>query len=317
MLCIKCIVINYGMHHFHSKIRGTDVNLLITLSALLETGSVSTAAERIGRSQSAVSHALNRLRHDFDDPLLLRRGRAMRLTPFAQDLRPDLAVFIAQLAKVIDRKSTFDPATSVRPIRVACRDIAMPLLSPILSALAKEAPRMPVQFVDAVSAVDAVRIGDADIGLAFRSPKSTHGLAVTELGPMTWAAFGDRNHPFMQSGKLEDWLVARHIVVGSDAKDEGPVDHVLKHQNLNRRVAMRVPSFTTALAQLQEMDAIFTTLFQPFARLAERLGLSAVDVPLDLPSPSVRIVVSSHDDPAYTFLREIITGCSWPACNKF
>lgn len=69
------------------NLNSLDLNLLVALDALLREASVSRAAMRIGLSQPAASHALQRLREVIGDPLLVRTGARMELTPRAQALR--------------------------------------------------------------------------------------------------------------------------------------------------------------------------------------------------------------------------------------
>src|SRR5499427_357683 len=63
-----------------------DLNLLVALDAFVSEGHVGRAARRIGLSQPAASHALRRLREIMNDPLLVRAGGRMQLTPRAEAL---------------------------------------------------------------------------------------------------------------------------------------------------------------------------------------------------------------------------------------
>jgi hypothetical protein len=81
-----------NMIYIHEmNLNSLDLNLLVALDALLKEANVSRAAMRIGLSQPATSHALQRLRDIFGDPLLVRSGARMELTPRAQGLRGPLA----------------------------------------------------------------------------------------------------------------------------------------------------------------------------------------------------------------------------------
>ncbi len=77
-------------------LRRFDLNLLVAFDVLMIERSVTRAAERLGRTQSAVSHSLSRLREQFGDPLLVKGGLRMQPTAFALDLieqaRPMLGV---------------------------------------------------------------------------------------------------------------------------------------------------------------------------------------------------------------------------------
>ena len=80
------------------NLNSLDLNLLTALDALLREANVSRAALRIGLSQPAASHALQRLRDIFRDPLLVRTGARMELTPRAQALRAPLAMALRWIA---------------------------------------------------------------------------------------------------------------------------------------------------------------------------------------------------------------------------
>src|SRR5438445_9298034 len=90
-----------------------DLNLLVALDALLSEAHVGRAAKRIGLSQPAASHALRRLREIMDDPVLVRVGSRMELTPRAQALREPLARALDQVRGLFVAEH-FDPATSRR-----------------------------------------------------------------------------------------------------------------------------------------------------------------------------------------------------------
>ena len=76
------------MNQNHVNLASLDLNLITALSALLEHRSVTVAARHVGRTQSAMSHSLTRLRDHFHDPILVRDGWTMQLTPFGERLRP-------------------------------------------------------------------------------------------------------------------------------------------------------------------------------------------------------------------------------------
>src|SRR4051794_23594272 len=108
-----------------------DLNLLVALEALLKEASVSRAAMRIGLSQPASSHALQRLRDILRDPLLVRVGSRMELTPRAQALRGPLAQALDQVRGLFVRDE-FDAARSERQFRLMMPDLAVELLVPPL-----------------------------------------------------------------------------------------------------------------------------------------------------------------------------------------
>src|SRR5713101_9777548 len=124
-----------------------DLNLLVALDALLLETNVSRAAMRIGLSHPAASHALQRLRDMLGDPLLVRVGARMELTPRAQALRGPLAQVLDQVRGLFV-PDDFDAARSERQFRLMMPDLAVELLMPPLMAkITQAAPNVRIEVV--------------------------------------------------------------------------------------------------------------------------------------------------------------------------
>ncbi|HEX6243989.1 MAG TPA: LysR family transcriptional regulator, partial [Polyangiales bacterium] len=127
------------MHPVH--LRDLDLNLLLTLDALLSESHVTRAARRVGLSQSAMSHALSRLREKLDDPLLVRTPRGMEQTVRAQALAGPLRAALLELDRAIAPPTPFDPRTAVRTFQLSVSDYEeLTLMRPLLRRLGQEAP---------------------------------------------------------------------------------------------------------------------------------------------------------------------------------
>ena len=114
------------------QLTAVDVNLLVALEALLDTQSVKLAAQRLALSPSATSHALGRLRELLDDPLLVRAGRSLVLTPRANRLRPMTKQLVAAAESILREEKELVPAQLARNFTVAATDytellVALPL----------------------------------------------------------------------------------------------------------------------------------------------------------------------------------------------
>ncbi|WP_100415466.1 LysR family transcriptional regulator [Mumia flava] len=131
-----------------SSLRNLDLNLLLTLDALLHERNVTRAAERLGLSQPAVSAALGRLRRHFDDELLDRSGNRYTLTPLAEQLVARTSLAIAGVQRVFDATPDFDPATADREFSLMVSDYAATVLGDHLATLVeREAPGVRLRFV--------------------------------------------------------------------------------------------------------------------------------------------------------------------------
>ncbi|WP_411719891.1 LysR family transcriptional regulator [Mycetocola sp.] len=129
------------------RLASVDLNLLVPLLALLEEGSVTRAAARVGMSQPAMSHALQRMRRLMGDELMVRQGSGMVLTPRALELIAPLRGALRRTARLVS-SSVFDPATDRREITMAMTTSTVFVIgSAIARLLAERAPNMVLRFV--------------------------------------------------------------------------------------------------------------------------------------------------------------------------
>jgi len=128
-------------------IGGVDLNLLVTLRALLEEGNVTHAGTRIGMSQPAMSIALGRLRRHYKDELLVRSGRDYSLTPLAKTLLPSVQESLRLIEAALDLGETFVPATSTRTFSIILSDYSiMVLIEPLLRRVHELAPGVGLEL---------------------------------------------------------------------------------------------------------------------------------------------------------------------------
>src|SRR4051794_4390358 len=124
-----------------------DLNLLVSLDALLQQRSVTRAAAQMGLSQPALSASLARLRRHFDDELLTRVGNEYRLTPLAVQLKELARIAVAGVERVFTAQPEFDPGSSTREFTLLVSDYVVAILGDaIVELLAEEAPHTRVRF---------------------------------------------------------------------------------------------------------------------------------------------------------------------------
>src|ERR1051325_131795 len=124
-----------------------DLNLLVTLDALLSERNVTRAGLRMNLSQSAMSGALGRLREFFEDELLVPMGRTMVLTPLAEDLVQPVRDVLLQLQETIATKHHFDPAASTPHLSVAVSDyVTIVLMADFLRDLQRKSPSITFEL---------------------------------------------------------------------------------------------------------------------------------------------------------------------------
>lgn len=142
-----------------------DLNLLVALDALLAERNVTRAAARLSVGQSAMSSTLGRLRRLFDDPLLVREGRQLQATPFAESILGPLREALAQVDQVVNSSRPFDPRTTHRTFSIMATDyVTLIYLYPLLDQLSREAPHVSLKLFPVSSdASDQLWLREVDL----------------------------------------------------------------------------------------------------------------------------------------------------------
>ena len=126
-----------------------DLNLLIVFDAIYQEKNLTRAGQRLHLSQPAISHALNRLRNAFNNPLFVRQANQMNPTAVAEQLSAPIRDIIRLAEKTIADQGRFDPRTSERTFHIGMQDYPMMVVLPkLLEILHKEAPHVGVRIYD-------------------------------------------------------------------------------------------------------------------------------------------------------------------------
>ncbi|HVZ31217.1 MAG TPA: LysR family transcriptional regulator [Polyangiaceae bacterium] len=290
-----------------------DLNLLVVLRALLSERQVTRAALRVGLSQSATSHALQRLRDSFQDPLLVRSGRALALTPRAASLLPVLERGLRELETALAGEPAFEPRTARRTFSIGTSDYLQALvMGPLLRELATRAPGVDLSVVVFPNLRELLESGAIDLALSVPLP---------ELSPLRQEAlFEDefvcmvrRDHPRLKRAlSLEKYVAQRHVVIAPSGTPGSLVDTALAERGLERRVALRVTNFLIAPVIVCETDFLNTMPARLARQLAKTYPLRLLAPPLELPRFEYRMFWHSRldQDPAQRWLREFVAGVS-------
>src|SRR5689334_11124633 len=149
-----------------AQLRRLDLTLLLVFEEAMATGKLSAAARRLSLTQSAISHALRRLREVFDDDLFIRTPRGVQPTPRALALRAPLAEAIRLIGGALHPRG-FDPARDERIFRIAALDYEAALFAPLLAPPEAAAPRFVFSPLVRQQAMDALQTADIDLLLGY------------------------------------------------------------------------------------------------------------------------------------------------------
>lgn len=287
-----------------------DLNLLVAMEALVAEAHVGRAARRIGRSQPAVSHSLQRLRELLGDPLLVRVGSRMELTPRALGLKEALPETLERLRSLLATES-FQPATSSRRFKVVMQDHLADLVVPdLVKRLHAEAPGVRLEILPWQSpfSMKPEHLREVDLCLSC----SATDLAGFERKPLftdTEAVVVRDGHPRgSRMRTLQGFLDSSHVAVVGRGRTEDPVDTWLREERIERRIVLVVPSYLQALHVAATTDLVAFVpgrLAQTFAR---HLPLTVLRPPID-PGTYQEFLfypVRRQRDPASLWLRELI-----------
>ncbi|MEZ4454408.1 MAG: LysR family transcriptional regulator [Nannocystaceae bacterium] len=286
----------------------SDLAALATLDALLQEGSVSGAARRLGLSTPAVSHALARLRERFDDPLLVRAGRAMVLTPRAEALRPRVRDAVSIAGRVFEDPGEFDPARLERAFTVSMTDYVLLVFGGAFeAALGEAAPGLDLRVIaNAADDPERLRAGDTDLAVGIYGdlpPELRTRPIITER----LVCVVREDHPSVRRRLTLDQFVAlQHIQVAPRGRPGGYVDELLAARGLRRRVTRAVPYFQIALEMTARSDRILTVSERLARLLGPRLKLRIFEPPIPLEPFALSMVWHPRfdADAAHRWLRE-------------
>jgi DNA-binding transcriptional LysR family regulator len=290
------------------NIRGIDIELLVTLEALLTACNVTHVAKRLHLSQPTVSVRLGKLRNLFGDPLLTPGTRGMRPTTRGLELLGPLREALSGVERMLSAQTPFDPVRTELTWRIVASDYAQhAILMPLLTHLRRHAPGVRMAVYAPVPAEIARMAERGDIDAAFTTTEiAPESLRSTVLFAERYRFIARQRHPQLGMGPitLAQFCALDHVVVSPEGGGfKGPTDVLLEARRHKRRVVLSVPHFLSVPELVRRSDMV--------AMLPERLldgrsqGLQLRDAPVQ--PPGFEMAMSWHErvhvDPAHAWLR--------------
>ncbi|MEM6581426.1 MAG: LysR family transcriptional regulator [Pseudomonadota bacterium] len=294
---------------------GLDLNLLRVFDAVMTERHVTRAGDKLYLSQSAVSHALGRLRHTLKDELFIKVPGGVMPTPRAEELAAPIASALRQLEAAL-KPTEFDPTQTTRAFRIAAHDYFTTLMAaPLARELARKAP-----------------------GCSFRV-RPTAGRALQQLDnqevDFAISAFGELPDRFESTPLLQDRYVcvmapdhelaqktltmhrfakARHLLISPKGDERGFIDQLLAAEGLTRQVAMIVNQFSSAGNIVEHSDLVLTLPERLGKRFEKENGLTLKDCPVTSPRAFNETSIAWHrhygKHPALEWMRQTICDLS-------
>jgi DNA-binding transcriptional LysR family regulator len=299
------------MHVAHDvNLQTIDLNLLVAARALLGERHVTRAARHLGLSQSATSHALGRLRQLYGDPLLVRSGRALELTPRAAALLPQLERGLSELQASLSGQEDFEPRRARFVMRVGATDYPQAILAaPLMALLRAEAPGVTLQVTGYHDLREQLEAAVIDVAVTVKT-KLPSPFAQTPLFSDGFVCMVRKGHPVLQHKRftLQRYRELEHLVVAPGGTAGNFVDTELTRRGLTRRVSLQVSSFLVAPQLVSESDLVTTGPERLLGRVSAHYPVVLLKAPLPLPRFELCTVWHSRrdHDPAHTWMRDAI-----------
>lgn len=269
-----------------ARLATTDLNLLVAFDALVAEGNVTRAAERVGLTQPAMSHALARLRKVVGDPLFLRTPQGMTPTPRAVELVEPVRRALAEIERALHQPHRFDPAGAQRTFTLACVDFgSLVVLPPLLARLRKEAPGVDlvVRQLRNESIEKQLADGDVDLAISVLYGQDDAWMVSRRLFDDRFVCVLREGHPALAAPlDLDAFCALDHALIAPRGRRGGFVDTALARLGRRRRVALAIPHFLAAPIVIAGSDLILTLPERIARSFAAMLPLRIVDPPLEV-----------------------------------
>lgn len=281
-------------------LKEVDANLLVTLDALLVDASVTRAAERLGRSASAISHALAKLREIFADELFVRAGQRLVPTAKALELAPTVHVILAGMESLLRPSKPFDPSLSVREFAASASEAGeLILVEPLRKRLQSLAPNVRVSWTPSLREgnIDALRNARSHFVIDIEGgPVTAPDVRVATLFDDTLATLVRPGHPFAtRKPRATAFAGADHVSVDSLPTLE-LMNRALAEQRLTCNVASHVSSALVGVLVVLNGDALLTLPSSLATILEKQFGLVRVEQPLPPVAFPLRLMWHSSYD---------------------
>ena len=294
------------------NLHGIDLNLLPVFEAAYEERSVSRAAARLAMTQSAVSHALSRLRSVFRDELFVRQSRGLFPTPAADLMYAKLRGALGSVRESVTETRGFDPKTSGRKLFVAISHPLGPMIAVRLhERLAQAAPAVEVTFTTRSRPIElerGMREGRVDAAVDWLVPERGQFNEVT-LFEDAVVAVARSGHPALRRTRsISELKKGAFVSLRPRVEGEHPVAGIREWQRLELNFVLEVSELLEVFMVAGQSD-LFGLIPRSMLKFAHAVfGLRPLRAGPKIVSVPIKLVwhASREADPAHAFLRKQI-----------
>ena len=293
----------------YTNLRQLDLNLLVALDVLITEASVTKAAERLNMSQSAMSHALKRLRTILNDDILIRTSKQMEVTPYARQISDRIRQILSEIQSTLLEKETFNPATANETFRIATSDYVESTIGiNLLQQLTKVAPGIKIRIsnVNKETVMDVLDDNSIDLVINAKLPlKNWHVEQDLYREEFVCVVRGDNS---LTELSVDDYLERSHILVSMRDDFQGAYDKILESQEQSRQVVWSTPHFMTVPFLLANSDCVALLPNRMAQHCAKNMNLKLLPPPIEIEGFTVSMVwhQRNNGNPRHQWLRQQI-----------
>ncbi len=293
------------------KLHQFDLNLLLAFDALMTCRHVTRAAEQLFISQPAMSHALNRLREQFTDPILVKTPQGMQPTAKALRLHAGIQQALHLLEQQIDDTEQFEPETSNRRFVISTTDyVECVFIPPLIQLLKQIAPQVQIEIAILRTDLPEAELasGAIDLVLGF----DEYMQVPRYLGRETWyqeplaGLVSIQNQQVGSQMSLSQLIAVPHVFHSPLGTHESMVDNYLASHGLQRQISVNSQSYLSAAAIVSQTDHMLVLPEKVASMLCGNWPLRSVQLPDDMPSYHLNCVwhPAHGEQPAIVWLRQ-------------
>ncbi len=280
-----------------------DAKSLRVFLTIMEVGTITGAADKLGITQSAVSHTVEKLREIVGDPLFIRAGRTISPTVYADQMAKKVESILDELKNLV-QTSSFLPAESEIDLVIAANDFQSSLLIPRFYNQAKvKLKRFTIQVVSPqIPTVELLREKKCDLAIVGTSP-DTADIIQKQLFSMHTGVFYDPSRREAPKD-MEDYLNSGHIGLSFLQNFKGGVDDFLIAKGQPRRVEMSVPNFSSVPSYLRGTELLATLPL--LMRFTEMRDFASSSLPFQFSPGKMNMIwhQSYQEDEQHKWLRK-------------
>lgn len=262
-----------------------DLNLLVAFDAIITEGSVTSAAEKLYLSQSAMSSTLGRLREFFDDDLIIRVGREQRITPLAEELVIPVRAVLKDIQSNIIRRQPFDPKTSTQSFSVASSDyMTQVVVSDLARQLAEIAPNIHLNIIPLRGETIRRKVMKGEIDFLL-CPQSIMlpDLPYERLFSDDFSVIGCASH-WKDTHVLtkEDFEAAGHVIIRLGSQQAPGLDELIcMDAGITRRTEITVGAFDHVVPFVLGTDRLAIMQRGMAELVSSRMAIKMFEVPFE------------------------------------